>query len=198
MKRVFSLLLCLLYSQFLIAAEKSGAEIQPDNLFPRVQIETVAGKIVVELDRSRAPITTNNFLAYVASGHYDNTIFHRIITDFVVQGGGYETDFTERKLRDPIYNESGNGLKNEIYSIAMARDNDPHSAASQFYFNMADNTNLDPGKNWGYTVFGMVMEGTEVLDIIAKAPTDFNADVGWEDVPTRPVLLKKATILPDE
>lgn len=198
MKKVTSLLLCLLYSQFLFAAEKSGAEIQPDNLFPRVQIETVAGKIIVELDRSRAPITTNNFLAYVASGHYDNTIFHRIIADFVVQGGGYEADFTERKLRDPIYNESGNGLKNEIYSIAMARDNDPHSAASQFYFNMADNTNLDPGKNWGYTVFGMVMEGTEVLDILVKAPTEFNAEVGWEDVPTRPVLLKKATILPAE
>ena len=195
MKKIISICLLVFWSQWLFGAEKSGAEIQPDNLFPRVQIETAAGKIIVELDRSRAPITTNNFLAYVAAGHYDNTIFHRVIADFVVQGGGYESDFTERKLRDPIYNESGNGLKNEIYTIAMARDNDPHSAASQFYFNMADNTNLDPGKNWGYTVFGLVMEGNEILDSIAKAQTHFNTEVGWEDVPVKPILLKKANIL---
>jgi len=182
----------------LSAAGQEGKNIQPDNLFPRVQFETAVGKVIVELDRTRAPITSDNFLAYVASGSYDNTIFHRVIKDFVVQGGGYDVHYAERQTRAPIYNESGNGLKNQLYTIAMARDKKPHTATNQFYFNVGDNPGLDPGKDWGYTVFGMVMEGSDVLDLIAGAQTHVHPELGWEDVPVKEILLKKATILPAE
>jgi len=173
-----------------------GAKIQPDDLFPRVKMETSVGTFVVELDRIKAPITVNNFLSYVVSGEYDMTIFHRVVPGFVVQGGGYDMNFQERYEGKPIFNESGNGLKNETYSIAMARDKDPHSAVRQFYINLADNDGLDPGKDWGYTVFGMVVEGTEVIDIIARGATTAKPELGWEDVPIKPILLKKATLLP--
>ncbi len=173
---------------------KRGADIQPGNLFPVVELQTTAGNIEVELNRMKAPITVNNFLYYVVNGSYDGTIFHRVVKDFVVQGGGYNANLEERPKQAPIYNESGNGLKNEIFSIAMARDDDPHSAVRQFYFNMADNEGLDPGKTWGYTVFGMVMEGDEVLDLIANVPTHVESKYGWENVPIKPIYLTKATL----
>ncbi|MET1256561.1 peptidylprolyl isomerase [Aliikangiella maris] len=175
-----------------------GAKIQPDNLFPRVQLDTPAGKIIVELDRSRAPITVNNFLAYAADGTYDGTIFHRVVADFVVQGGGYDQLYNPKKQNKPIFNESGNGLKNKMYTVGMARESNPHSATSQFYFNLSDNDNLDPGRDWGYTVFGIVVEGIEIIDMIGKAQTETNPQLGWENVPVKPILLKKATILKEE
>ncbi|TQV89102.1 peptidyl-prolyl cis-trans isomerase [Aliikangiella coralliicola] len=178
--------------------KQNGADVQPDNLFPRVLLETAVGKVLIELDRDRAPITVNNFLAYVVAGSYDGTVFHRVVRDFVVQGGGYDILYNPRDQREPIFNESGNGLKNEMYSIAMARESDPHSATNQFYFNMADNESLNPGKDWGYTVFGMVMEGGEVLDLIARAQTHTNPELGWDEVPIKQIVLKKATLLKEE
>jgi len=188
-------LLCSLYSH---AEEQRGASIQPDNLFPIVELQTTAGKIKVELDRLRAPITTNNFLYYVVNGSYDGTIFHRVEKEFVVQGGGYDKKFKERKKESPIFNESGNGLKNEVFTIAMAREKNPHSAMRQFYFNLADNESLDPGKTWGYAVFGLVSEGEGVLELIASTPVHTDPTYNWENVPVKPILLNKALLLKAE
>ena len=175
---------------------KEGAAIQPDNLFPQVKFETSMGDVVVELDRSKAPVTVNNFLRYVTKYSFDNTLFHRVIDNFVVQGGGYNEHYEPLPEYPPIINESGNGVKNTLYSISMARKNEPHSATRQFFFNMNDNTNLDPGSDWGYTVFGQVTSGTEVLDSIAAVETAFNPKVAWRDVPVQPVMLKRVTVLP--
>lgn len=178
--------------------DQPGALIQPDNLFPMVEIQTSAGKIKVELDRLKAPITTNNFLYYVSNKSYDGTIFHRVEKDFVVQGGGYNERFKERKKIEPIFNESGNGLKNEAFTIAMARESDPHSAMRQFYFNLADNEGLDPGKSWGYTVFGIVSEGEEVLELIASTPTHVDTTFDWENVPVKPIFINKIRVLKEQ
>lgn len=132
------LVLCASYSSW------AAIDIQPDSLYPQVEFDTSLGKIVVELDRTRAPITVDNFLTYVVKGEYNNTIFHRVISDFVVQGGGLNPQLEELPAGKPIVNESGNGLSNSMGTIAMARDNEPHSATRQFYFNVADNTKLDP------------------------------------------------------
>jgi len=195
MKNLFFLFFSLSFALSCEAKEQSGASIQPDNLFPVVEFQTTAGKIKIELDRYRAPITTNNFLHYVMNGSYDGTIFHRVKKDFVVQGGGYDEKFKERKKRTPIFNESGNGLKNEIFTIAMAREKDPHSAMRQFYFNMADNEGLDPGKSWGYAVFGLVSEGEEVLELISSTKTRMDPTYHWENVPVKPIFLIKAIVL---
>lgn len=170
--------------------------IDPDNLFPQVKLETSMGVIVVELDRVRAPITVNNFLSYVVSGEYDKTIFHRVMPEFIVQGGGYTQDFELKKVNDNIINESGNGLKNEIGTIAMAKENRPHTANRQFFFNVADNSSLDPGRRWGYAVFGAIVEGEEVIEAMSKVKTDYNDEMSWENVPVDPILLIKATLLP--
>lgn len=171
------------------------ASIAPDNLFPKVVLETSAGDIELSLDRYRAPITVNNFLAYVVTGSYDNTLFHRVVKNFVVQGGGYGLDYTEKYTRSAIYNESGNGLKNKSYSVAMAREKSPHSATNQFYVNLDDNDSLDPGKDWGYAVFGTVTKGMDVLDAIAAVPTGYHGELGWDDVPLQPVTIKRAYLL---
>lgn len=181
-----------------LAQAVDGSKIQADELFPKVQLETSAGLILLELNRHRAPITVNNFLRYTAEGHYDNTIFHRIVPDFVVQGGGYTPDFTEKPTRPGIFNESGNGLSNDEMTIAMARYNDPHSASSQFYFNITDNESLNPGKRWGYTVFGEVLEGWETIISMAKVETDYSEDLDAENVPVKSIILIKATIVPVE
>lgn len=187
------LLLVLSCSSF---AEKSA--IDPDNLFPLVKLETTKGIIIVELDRIKAPLTVDNFLTYVVEGKYDNTIFHRVIGDFILQGGGYDKDFTHLKTYDNIPNESGNGLKNEEGTIAMAKENRPHSANRQFFFNLGDNTNLDPGRKWGYTVFGNIVEGMEVMHELGKVQTSYSDVMGWDDVPVEPILLIKATLLPSD
>jgi len=190
--RIFSVILLLLS----LTTSAKDTAIDPDNLFPLVKLETSMGNIVVELDRVRAPITVNNFLSYVVSGEYDHTIFHRIVPEFIVQGGGYSKDFTMKKVNNTIVNESGNGLKNELGTIAMAKENHPHSANRQFFFNLADNRNLDPGRKWGYAVFGAIVEGQEVLDAMALVKTDYNEEMAWEDVPIEPVMLIKASLLP--
>ena len=174
-------------------------DIQKNTLYPKVALDTTMGKIVVELDRTRAPITVDNFLTYVVKGEYDNTIFHRIIPEFVVQGGGLDPDLKEKKEMDPIVNESGNGLSNGLGTIAMARENSPHTATRQFYFNVADNERLDPStRRWGYAVFGEVTEGLEVLEKMSQVKTDFNKTLEWPDVPVEAIILKKAVLLPRE
>jgi len=167
----------------------------PDNMFPLIKLETSMGVIEVELNRMRAPATANNFLRYLLEGEYDGTIFHRVVPGFVVQGGGYTKDLEGKTVHEPVLNESGNGLKNTTGTIAMARFDDPHSATRQFYFNMADNANLDPNpKSWGYTVFGQVVSGMDVLEAIEKVKTDYSEALGAGDVPLQPVLLIKASV----
>ncbi|WP_333796193.1 peptidylprolyl isomerase [Rheinheimera sp.] len=178
------------------AAQAAGEFLQKDNLFPRVRFETSAGHIVVELDRSKAPLTVNNFLSYVEKKAYDGTLFHRLEPEFVLQGGGYDRDLKPIKNLKPIFNESGNGLKNRLYTISMARQTDPHSGTSQFFFNLNDNPSLDPGKNWGYAVFGSVVEGTEVFDKIKALETGYNETLGWENVPKKPLVLNRVILLP--
>jgi peptidyl-prolyl cis-trans isomerase A (cyclophilin A) len=172
-------------------------DIQPDTLYPKVEFDTSMGKIVVELDRTRAPLTVDNFLTYVVKGSYNNTLFHRVIADFVVQGGGITPKLVEIPVADFIVNESGNGLSNALGTIAMARDNQPHSANSQFYFNVADNKKLDPSKRrWGYAVFGEVIEGMQVLEAMALVETQHNTKLNWPDVPVTPIVLNSAKLLP--
>ncbi|WP_441003266.1 peptidylprolyl isomerase [Pseudocolwellia agarivorans] len=180
------------------ASQAEETEIDPYNIFPKVKLETSMGNIIVELDRTKAPITVNNFLTYVVNGEYDNTIFHRVLADFIVQGGGYDPNFTIKKVNKNIINESGNGLKNEMGTIAMAKESKPHTANRQFFFNVKDNTNLDPGRRWGYAVFGNITEGLEVIESMAKVETDFNAEMSWSDVPVKPIILIKATLLAAE
>jgi cyclophilin family peptidyl-prolyl cis-trans isomerase len=137
----------------------------------QVLLTTDLGDIVVEVNEQKAPLTSQNFLEYVDSGHYNGTIFHRVIPGFVVQGGGFLFDFTEKATREPITNESNNGLSNTFGTIAMARTGDPHSATSQFYFNLKDNSRLDGSEDkFGYTVFGTVVNGMDVLQAITKEP----------------------------
>lgn len=199
------LLSALVYKLFLLAMfgfswqvwANPGQFVQTNNLFPKVRISTTLGDIDVELDRSRAPITVNNFLSYVKDKRYNNTVFHRLEPDYVLQGGGYKTDFTAIEERDAIFNESGNGLKNQYGTIAMARLNDPHSATSQFFFNLKDNPNLDPGSRWGYTVFGRITAGESVLENIREQQTDVSAKLGWPNVPVEPIVIKMITVLPE-
>ncbi|MFM8213181.1 MAG: peptidylprolyl isomerase [Pirellula sp.] len=163
---------------------------------PRVLIETSKGDIEVELFEKEAPVTVANFLSYVKKGHYDGTIFHRVISDFVVQGGGLTPDMKEKPTADPIENEAGNGLKNERMTLSMARTSAPHSATSQFYINLKYNRPLDrkySQDNYGYCVFGKVVKGEEIVDQIAKVKT--GRVKGSGDVPLEPITLKRAMIL---
>ena len=197
-KFVLSIVLMLIsIPQLTLSADKDcfPPDMIPDNMFPIVQIETSLGVVEVELNRMRAPITSNNFLRYVLEGEYDGTIFHRVMPGFVVQGGGYTKDIEEKTMHENVFNESGNGLENTTGSIAMARYDDPHSATRQFYFNMNNNTSLDPGsRNWGYTVFGTVVAGMDVLEAIAAVETGYSEALDAEDVPIVPVLLIKASV----
>ncbi|GMU64711.1 MAG: peptidyl-prolyl cis-trans isomerase [Acidobacteriota bacterium] len=165
---------------------------------PRVAFETSKGRIVLELDAARAPKTVENFLAYVRAGHYDGTIFHRVIDGFMVQGGGFTAEMQQKPTRPPVANEADNGLKNLRGTVAMARTNDPHSASAQFFVNTVDNSFLDhTGKDirgWGYAVFGKVVEGMEVVDAITKVATATRSRM--ENVPVEPIVIQKATILP--
>jgi peptidyl-prolyl cis-trans isomerase A (cyclophilin A) len=197
MLRHISILLLLIISTSAFGlVKKDGSQIQADNYYPQVKFETSMGDIVVELNRSKAPLSVNNFLRYALQRSYEGTIFHRVIADFVVQGGGYDENFAVLAAYGNIINESGNGLKNQKYSLAMARQNDPHSANRQFFFNLDDNVSLDPGREWGYTVFGSVIEGYEVLEKISQTPTDIDPTYGWPDVPVEKVILNRVTILP--
>ena len=192
MLRIFNALILLCLSQTAFAID-----IQPNTLYPQVQLDTSMGKIVVELDRTRAPLTVDNFLTYVVKGHYDNTLFHRVIAEFVVQGGGLDLKQEERPVAAPIVNESGNGLSNTFGTIAMARDQNPHSATSQFYFNVGENVRLDPSsRRWGYAVFGEVIEGADVIQAMSNVATEQNLKLQWPDFPIKDIILEKATLLP--
>jgi len=140
-----------------------------------VNVETNLGTFTIELDSSRAPKTVANFLEYVDAGHYDGTIFHRVIDGFMVQGGGYDAAYAKRPTREPVENEADNGLKNEVGTVAMARTGDPHSATAQFFVNVSDNAFLDhsakTGQGWGYCVFGRVSQGMDVVTKIKAVPT---------------------------
>ena len=163
----------------------------------RVKLSTTAGDIVLALDDENAPATVKNFLQYVRDGHYDNTIFHRVIDGFMIQGGGFEPGMKQKPTRAPIAHEGANGLRNTRHTVAMARTGDPHSATAQFFINVADNDFLDfkaPGGNgWGYTVFGKVVEGGDVVDRIKGVPTASRS--GHENVPTEDVVIRKAEVV---
>ena len=178
------------------AKKDDGSQIQPDNYYPRVKIETTMGDIVVELDRRRAPITVNNFLRYVDKRAYEGTIFHRIVPGFVVQGGGYTADFEGKSNFPEIFNESGNGLTNDLHTIAMARQSDPHTANRQFFFNVNDNSSLNPGRDWGYAVFGVIVEGEDVVDAMSEVETEYSIRLNANNVPIEPIVIKKVTVLP--
>ncbi len=157
------------------------------------------GVIDVELNEAAAPKTCANFVKYVREGFYNGTIFHRVIRGFMIQGGGMEPGLKQKKTRGPIENEAANGLKNNKYTIAMARTNDPHSATSQFFINVADNSFLNhtvrAGQGWGYTVFGEVIEGKKVVDAISTVKTGNRNFYG--DVPVEDVVIQKAEVLPE-
>ncbi len=163
-----------------------------------VKLTTSKGDIVLELDRAKAPATVDNFVGYVRDGFYDGLIFHRIINGFMIQGGGLDKDMNQKEGKQPIQNEADNGLKNEAYTIAMARTGDPHSASSQFFINVADNSMLNhSGKTlqgWGYAVFGRVVQGQEVVDVIKAVPTTRKGM--YDDVPGETVTILKAEVLP--
>lgn len=163
----------------------------------KVKLTTNHGDIVLQLDAEKAPLTTENFVQYVKDGHYNGTVFHRVIKGFMIQGGGFEAGMNQKKTRASIQNEADNGLKNKKYSIAMARTMEPHSASAQFFINASDNDFLNhSGKNvqgWGYAVFGEVIEGREVVDAIEKVATGSKA--GHQDVPADDVIIEKAEII---
>jgi peptidyl-prolyl cis-trans isomerase B (cyclophilin B) len=169
----------------------------PQSSKPQVKLETTKGDIVIELYKDKAPLTVANFLANVRKGHYDGTIFHRVINGFMIQGGGFDLNLKEKPTGKPIRNEADNHLKNTLYSVAMARTSDPHSASAQFFINVRDNRSLDHrGKTedgWGYAVFGEVVDGKRVVDEIKAVRT---GSIGMlDDVPLQPVMIKKATII---
>lgn len=173
----------------------SSSAMAADN--PRVRLETSLGDIVVELYPDKAPKTVENFLQYVKDGHYDGTIFHRVIDNFMIQGGGFTPDMVQKPTRAPIMNEADNGLRNTVGTIAMARTMDPHSATAQFYINVANNDFLDfrdkTPRAWGYAVFGRVVKGMDTVGKIKSVPT---TSVGpYQDVPREPVIIRKATLL---
>ena len=161
-----------------------------------VEMTTNKGTIRIELDDAKAPATVANFLDYVAKGHYDGTIFHRVIKDFMIQGGGFDSGMNQKRTNAPIKNEANNGLKNDKYTLAMARTNAPHSATAQFFINVKDNDFLNhtgaTQQGWGYCVFGKVTEGQEVIDRIKKVRTGSKA--GHQDVPIEDVVIERAEV----
>lgn len=181
----------------LILPVVAGAQ-PASSLAPRVRFETTLGEFVLEVDTVRAPLTAENFLRYVRDGAYDGTVFHRVIANFVVQGGGYDERLAARTAGAPIPNESGNGLSNRRGTVGLAREESPHSGSSQFYINLVDNLGLDPlPSRWGYAVFGRVVEGMDVIDRIAHLPTGTVAPLG-ADVPTELPLVRRAWVIDSE
>jgi cyclophilin family peptidyl-prolyl cis-trans isomerase len=161
----------------------------------QVRFETTIGAFTVALDSARAPLSAANIARYAADGHYDGTIFHRVVPGFAVQGGGYTVDGAEKPARDPIPNESGNGLTNRRGTVALARGPDPHSAAAEFYVNVADNINLDPRPDrWGFAVVGTVVQGMDVIDRIAAVRTGARGPFPRE-TPLEPVVIQRAEVL---
>lgn len=165
----------------------------------KVRLTTSKGDILLQLDPDKAPVTVENFRSYVSSGHYDGTIFHRVINDFMIQGGGLNAEMQDQPTNAPIKNEANNGLKNLTGAIAMARTSDPHSASAQFFINTSDNGFLDfrseTRDGWGYCVFGKVIEGMDVVEAIEE--TDTTSRRGHQDVPVEPIHITKAEVVED-
>jgi len=180
---------------FILLLTVSGTYAAPAG--PEVRLETSEGDITIALDAAAAPKTVENFIQYVRDGFYDNTIFHRVIKNFMIQGGGITVDMKKKETRPSIPNEADNGLSNRPGTIAMARTSDPHSATAQFFINTNKNRNLDhSGKNqqgWGYCVFGRVVGGMDVVRKIENTPT--GSRTGRRDVPVSPIILKKAVLI---
>lgn len=188
--RKTSLLLAAAGLLFTLATQALAAE--------RVRVTTNLGAFVIELQRDRAPLTVENFLGYVRSGYYTNTLFHRVIANFMIQGGGVGPDFKAKPVNKPIPNEAGNGLKNLRGTVGLARASSPHSGDCQFFVNVADNADLDPlPTRWGYAVFGKVIEGMEVVDRISVSPTGAGGPFK-QDVPLQPVVIQKVELIGDQ
>lgn len=178
---------------FLFAMAAQGDS--PASSNSRVVFETSLGSITIELWADKAPVSAENFLTYTREGHFDGTIFHRVIPGFVIQGGGFSAEMRQKPTRAPIRNEADNGEANRRGTLSMARTSDPHSGTSQFFVNLVDNAGLDqpPGGGWGYAVFGEVVEGMDVVDAIARVPT---GNQGMhQNVPREPVVVTKASVV---
>ncbi|OGR40038.1 MAG: hypothetical protein A2051_01315 [Desulfovibrionales bacterium GWA2_65_9] len=195
---LFSALLALMtlsLSGLALAAGPAAATPQPGKTL--VKLETTKGDIVLELFKDKAPLSVGSFLAHAKSGHYDGTIFHRVINSFMIQGGGFDMTMQEKPTGPAIKNEADNGLKNALYTIAMARTSDPHSASAQFYINVKDNRSLDhfskTDAGWGYAVFGVVVDGKRVVDEIKGVATGKRGP--YDNVPLKPILIKKVVVL---
>lgn len=164
---------------------------------PKVQFETTKGNIIIQLDAEKAPKSVENFLTYVNSGHYDGTIFHRVIPNFMIQGGGFDVEMNQKPTNNPIENEANNGLKNVKGSISMARTSVPHSATAQFFINVVDNAMLDftseSPQGWGYAVFGQVTEGLDIVLTIEEVATGTNGM--HQNVPLEPIVIQKASVV---
>lgn len=187
---------CLTILICLVAVAASAT----DNPLPRVRLTTTLGDIEMELNRAAAPATVDNFMAYVQDGFYDDTIFHRVIAGFMIQGGGFDAQMRQKPTRPPIANEADNGLSNRTGTIAMARTPDPHSATAQFFINTKDNDFLDhrakSRKGWGYCVFGKVVGGMNVVRAIEQAPTVSRS--GMQDVPGEPIVILRVSVVAAE
>lgn len=181
----------------LVAGSAIGQEVPGVSNAPRVRIMTTSGNFVIELDRGRAPLTVEAFLAHVTEGFYSGTVFHRVVQGFVMQGGGYTQDLELKPTTGNVVNESGNGLSNLRGTVGLARSNEPHSGTTQFYINLADNVDLNPRPTrWGYAVFGKVVEGMDVVDSIGHRPT--GAGGSFErNVPVEPVVIEAIQLLAD-
>ena len=192
MRKIILFMILLLTSTLSFATEKTMSDTPT-----KVKLTTNLGEIIIQLDAEKAPVSSANFLTYVNEGFYNGTIFHRVIPDFMAQGGGFDTGFNQKAVHAPIKNEADNGLKNTRGTLAMARTNDPNSATAQFFINLKDNTFLNhTGKNasgWGYAVFGEVIEGMDVVDAMAKQPTGNRG--GHQDVPKTDIIIEKAEVV---
>ncbi|MEI7995129.1 MAG: peptidylprolyl isomerase [Methylococcaceae bacterium] len=192
MRKIILFMILLLTSTLSFATEKTMSDTPT-----KVKLTTNLGEIIIQLDAEKAPVSSANFLTYVNEGFYNGTIFHRVIPDFMAQGGGFDTGFNQKAVHAPIKNEADNGLKNTRGTLAMARTNDPNSATAQFFINLKDNTFLNhTGKNasgWGYAVFGEVIEGMNVVDAMAKQPTGNRG--GHQDVPKTDIIIEKAEVV---
>jgi peptidyl-prolyl cis-trans isomerase A (cyclophilin A) len=193
--RIYGLIRLVALSLALWLGFASLASAQSAAPGPRIRVDTSLGSFVMELDPQRAPLTVASFLEYAKAGHYTNTVFHRVIGNFVVQGGGYDPKYIEKPTRSGTPNESGNGLSNRRGTVGLARTGEPHSGTAQFYVNLSDNAALDPQPSrWGYTVFGRVTEGMNVVDDIGAVATG-NVGPFDRDAPLQPVLIKRVEVL---
>lgn len=199
--RMLAVTACAITAMTVMTSCDAVAQATTEGKLPEVELDTTAGKIIIELDAVKAPKTVANFLAYVKNGHYNGTIFHRVIPNFMIQGGGLDGNMKEKKTKPPIVNEGGNGLVNKKYSVAMARTNDPNSATSQFFINTKDNAFLNRSAgNPGYAVFGRIVKGLGVVDAISgtKTSSKESGDIPgmrMQDVPVTAITIKTAKVI---